>query len=81
MTSKHDGFEGFEDFEPEMREMIDEQVYEGIVQHACQEAMTEMVEIGKMTELITMFLELLPIENKGNHDSARTRNDVEVVRG
>jgi len=81
MTSKHDGFEEFRDLEPEHSEEVDQQVYEGIVEHACQEAMAEMVEMGNMAELIKMFFKVLPIRDKGSHDSARTGNDVEAVQG
>ena len=81
MTSKHDGFEGFRDLEPEPLEEIDQTVYEGIVQHACETAIDEMVNTGQLDELFRMFADVIPRIKKECNDSARARNDVEVVQG
>ena len=77
MTSKHDGFEEFRDLEPEQLEEIDQEVYEGIVQHACSTAMEEMVNIGQLNELCKMFAEIIP--KKEYNDSAGTRDDAQAL--
>ena len=70
IVSKHDGFEFFQDAEPSAHENYNEdEVYEGVVQHACHVAMVEMTEIGQIRELLKMFAEVvsssLAQENKG----------------
>ena len=70
IVSKHDGFEFFQDAEPSSNEHYNEdEVYEGVVQHACHVAMVEMTEIGQIRELLKMIAEIvsssLAQENKG----------------
>ncbi|MAF79985.1 hypothetical protein CL629_02810 [bacterium] len=82
MTSKHDGFEEFRDLEPEHSEEVDQTVYEGIVQHACETAIEEMVNTGQLNELFKMFAEVIPkIQKKEFNDSAREGNNVTPVQG
>ena len=80
MTSKHDGFEEFRDLEPEYLEEVDQTVYDGIVQHACETAIEEMVNTGQLSELFKMFAEVIPkIQKKEFNESSRTETDVTPV--
>jgi len=80
MTSKHDGFEEFRDLEPEYSEEVDQTVYDGIVQHACETAIEEMVNTGQLSELFKMFAEVIPkIQKKEFNESSRTGTDVTPV--
>ena len=80
MTSKHDGFEEFRDSEPEYSEEVDQTVYDGIVQHACETAIEEMVNTGQLSELFKMFAEVIPkIQKKEFNESSRTETDVTPV--
>ena len=81
MTSKHDGFEEFQDLEPTTEEEIDQEMYEGVVQHACQEAMIEMSEIGQIGELFRMFAEVVYPKLRNENDTPRKEDDVTPVQG
>jgi len=64
MTSKHEGFEEFRDLEPVCHEKIDQEFYEGVVEHACFTSMGEMVAIGKASQVVEMLIDIIGKERK-----------------